>query len=71
MQTILTTLAAILVTRAVTSFLQHKRIAWRDYLDAPANLGPKEASRVSSWKILCEGQEVTDPSLVLLRIRNT
>jgi len=69
-QTILTTLVAILVTWAVTSFLQRKRIAWRDYLDAPVNLDPKEASRVSSWKILCEDQEVTDPSLVLLRIRN-
>jgi phosphate transport system substrate-binding protein len=69
-QTILTTLVAILVTWAVTSFLQRKRIAWRDYLDAPVNLDPKEASRVSSWKILCEDKEVTDPSLVLLRIRN-
>ena len=69
-QTILTTLVAILVTWAVTSFLQRKRIAWRDYLDAPVNLDPQEASRVSSWKILCEDQEVTDPSLVLLRIRN-
>jgi len=69
-QTILTTLVAILVTWAVTSFLQRKRIAWRDYLDAPVNLDPKEASRVSSWKILCEDQEVTNPSLVLLRIRN-
>jgi len=69
-QTILTTLVAILVTWAVTSFLQRKRIAWRDYLDAPVNLDPKEASRVSSWKILCEDREVTDPSLVLLRIRN-
>jgi len=69
-QTILTTLVAILVTWAVTSFLQRKRIAWRDYLDAAVNLDPKEASRVSSWKILCEDQEVTDPSLVLLRIRN-
>jgi hypothetical protein len=60
-QTILTTLVAILITWAVTAFLQRKRVAWRDYLDAPVNLDPKEASRVSSWKILCEDKEVTDP----------
>jgi hypothetical protein len=36
-QTILTTLVAILITWAVTAFLQRKRVAWRDYL---ANIQP-------------------------------
>jgi ABC-type phosphate transport system substrate-binding protein len=69
-QTILTTFVAVLITWAVTSFQQRKRLTWRDYLDAPVNLDPQQASRVSSWKILCQGEEVEDPSLVLLRLRN-
>lgn len=69
-QTILTTFVAVLITWAVTSFQQRKRLAWRDYLDSPVNLDPQQASRLSSWKILCQGQEVTNPSLVLLRLRN-
>lgn len=69
-QTILTTFVAVLITWAVTSFQQRKRLTWRDYLDAPVNLDPQQASRVSSWKILCQGEEVVNPSLVLLRLRN-
>jgi phosphate transport system substrate-binding protein len=69
-QTILTTFVALLLTWAVTSFQQRKRLAWRDYLDAPVNLDPQQASRISSWKILCQDDEVPDPSLVLLRLRN-
>jgi len=62
-QTILTTFVAVLITWAVTPFQQRKRLAWRDYLDSPVNLDPQQASRLSSWKILCQGQEVTNPSL--------
>jgi phosphate transport system substrate-binding protein len=69
-QTILTTFVAVLITWAVTSFQQRKRLAWRDYLDAAVNLDPHEASRVSTWEITCDGEEVPSPSLVLLRLRN-
>ncbi|MBO0807109.1 MAG: substrate-binding domain-containing protein [Actinobacteria bacterium] len=69
-QAIGATLAGVLIAWAFSFFLQRRRIAWRDYLDAAVNLDPQEASRVGSWKILCENEEVPDPSLVLLRIRN-
>jgi len=69
-QTILTTFVAVLITWAFTSFQQRKRLAWRDYLDAPVNLDPHEASRVGTWKITCDDEEVPSPSLVLLRLRN-
>jgi len=68
-RTSLTTFVALLVTWAVTSFQQRKRLAWRGYLDAPVNLHPQQAS-LSSWKILCQDDEVPDPSLVLLCLRN-
>ena len=49
-QTILMTFFAVLITWAVTSFQQHKRLTWRDYLDTPVNLDPQQASQASSWK---------------------
>lgn len=72
------TLITVLVTWAVTVFLQRRRIAWRVYLDTPINLAPERALRQMGprilWKILHddgkEQKEVTDPSLVIMRFRN-
>ena len=66
-QMILTTFVAVLITWAVTSFQQRKRLTWRDYLDAPVNLDPQQASRVSSWKILSAGMPSRGPGGRLTR----
>jgi hypothetical protein len=43
-------------------------------MDAPVSLVPKEARRGgtgTAWKVFARHQEVADPSLVLLRIKNS
>ena len=69
------TLITVLVTWAVTVFLQRRRIAWRVYLDTPINLARLVGYELRIlWKILHddgkEQKEVTDPSLVIMRFRN-
>lgn len=51
-----------------------RRITWRDQLDTPVNLLPKQArwSGVwAAWKVFAYQEEVAHPSLVLLRVRNS
>ncbi len=72
-QAIIWMLGALAVAWISASIVQRRRIAWRDHLDVPINLAPKEARRIETWgdgNIHLDGEEVSDPSLVLLRIRN-
>jgi phosphate transport system substrate-binding protein len=55
-----------------------RRITWRDHMDTPIDLLPKQARQSqrqggswTQWKVFAQHQEVADPSLVLLRIRNS
>ena len=70
-------LITVLVTWAVTLFLNRKRVAWRAYLDTPINLAPTQLRYMGkrlTFKIYVDdtedGHEVDVPWLVLLRIRN-
>lgn len=63
-QAIGTTLIGVLVAWAFTFFLQRKRIAWPDYLDAAVNPDPKEVSRVSPGRARRPGlHDCLDPWL--------
>jgi phosphate transport system substrate-binding protein len=70
-------IAAIIVVVVAwlgTSLLRWRRITWRDHMDAPISLLPKQARRGGSWaewKVFAHHQEVAHPSLVLLRVRNS
>jgi phosphate transport system substrate-binding protein len=70
-------IAAIIVVMAAwlgTSLFGWRRITWRDHMDTPIDLLPKQARRSGSWaqwKVFAAHQEVEDPSLVLLRVRNS
>lgn len=52
-----------------------RRIAWREHMDAPVGLLPRQARRDEGWaegRILTRRrEEVENPSLVLLRVRNS
>lgn len=51
-----------------------RQVSWRDQMDTPLDLLPKEARLAGSWaawKVLVNQQEVARPSLVLLRVRNS
>jgi len=51
-----------------------RRITWRDQMDAELGAMPKEARDSSTWavwKVLTHHEDVPEPSLVLLRIRNS
>jgi phosphate transport system substrate-binding protein len=51
-----------------------RRIMWRELMDTPVTLLPRQVRGNGSWaawKIVAAGQEVADPSLVLLRVRNS
>jgi ABC-type phosphate transport system substrate-binding protein len=66
-------LGALAAAWIFTFIVQRRRIAWCEHLDAPISLVPKEARRIDTWgdrNIYLDGEEVRDPSLVLLRIRN-
>ena len=70
-------IAAIVAVAAVwigVSLFGWRRIAWREHMDAPVSLVPKEARRGgtgAAWKVFARHQEVADPSMVLLRVRNS
>jgi hypothetical protein len=56
------------------SLFRWRRIAWREHMDAPVSLVPKGARRGgtgTAWKVFARHQEVADPSLVLLRVKNS
>ena len=68
--------AAIVVVLiwVAASLFGWRRIAWRDHMDTPINLMPRQARRGGSWaqwKVFAQHQEVAHPSLVLLRVRNS
>ena len=70
-------LITVLVTWAVTLFLNRKRIAWRAYVDAPINLAPTQLRYMGkrlTFNIYVDdtaiGRDGEVPWLVLLRIRN-
>jgi hypothetical protein len=52
-----------------------RRITWREHMDAPVSLLPRQARRGEGWaegRVLTrQHEEVTNPSLVLLRVRNS
>jgi hypothetical protein len=52
-----------------------RRITWREHMDAPVSLLPRQARRGEGWaegRVLTRQQEeVAKPSLVLLRVRNS
>src|ERR1700743_3550349 len=51
-----------------------RRITWRDQMDARIGALPKEARDSSTWavwRVLPRHEDVAEPSLVLLRIRNS
>ncbi len=64
----------IAVAWLAVSVPRWRQVAWRDQLDSPLDLLPRQA-RVGGmwvpWKVLLNQQEVALPSLVLLRVRNT
>jgi ABC-type phosphate transport system substrate-binding protein len=69
--------AAIIVVAAIwisVLIARWRRITWRDQMDARIGALPKEARDSSTWavwKVLTHHEDVAQPSLVLLRIRNS
>jgi phosphate transport system substrate-binding protein len=56
------------------SILRWRRITWREHMDTQVATMPKEARESgpwAMWKVLTHHEEVTQPSMVLLRIRNS
>jgi len=68
---------AIIVVAAIwisISFFRWRRITWRDHMDTQISPLPKEARDSEPWaiwKVFTHHEEVAQPSLVLLRIRNS
>jgi ABC-type phosphate transport system substrate-binding protein len=65
---------AVLVTWLCSALYGWRRIMWRDHMDTPIDLIPKQVRGNGSWaawKILAHDEEVVEPSLVLLRVRNS
>jgi len=69
--------AAIIAVAAIwvsVLIARWRRITWRDQMDARIGALPKEARDSSTWavwKVLTRHEDVPEPSLVLLRIRNS
>jgi phosphate transport system substrate-binding protein len=56
------------------SILRWRMITWREYMDTQVDTMPKEAKESgpwAMWKVLTHHEEVTQPSMVLLRIRSS
>ena len=76
--TIIAAIIVVAVAWLAVSVPRWRRISWRDQLDTPIGLLPKQVrqgERLSGgwvpWTVLVNRQEVANPSLVLVRIRNT
>jgi phosphate transport system substrate-binding protein len=71
---IIVPIIVIAVAWLAVSVPRLRQVSWRDQVDTPLDLLPKEA-RLSGtwagWKVLVNQREVTQPSLVLLRVRNS
>lgn len=69
--------AAIIAVAAIwisVLIARWRRITWRDQMDARIGALPKEARDSSTWavwKVLTRHEDVPEPSLVLLRVRNS
>ena len=69
--------AAIIAVAAVWASIviaRWRRITWRDQMDAELGAVPKEARDSSTWavwRVLSRHEDVAQPSLVLLRVRNS
>lgn len=69
--------AAIIVVAALWVSVvvsRWRRITWRDQMDAKLGAAPREARESAHWavwKVLTRHEEVEQPSMVLLRIRNS
>jgi ABC-type phosphate transport system substrate-binding protein len=69
--------AAIIVVAVgwvATALSGWRRISWRDHMDTALNPLPRQVRRGaawSHWKVITQQQEVENPSLVLLRVRNS
>jgi len=64
----------VAVAWLVVSVPRWRQISWRDQVDTPLDLLPKEARLTGAWagwKVLVNQREVPQPSLVLLRVRNS
>jgi phosphate transport system substrate-binding protein len=51
-----------------------RQFSWRDQMDTPLDLLPKEARASgawAAWKVVVNAREVAVPSLVMLRVRNS
>jgi phosphate transport system substrate-binding protein len=65
---------AVVVVWLGSSLFRLRRITWREHMDTPVSLMPKQARQGGSWaewKVFAQHREVEDPSLVLLRVRNS
>ncbi|MDQ1292297.1 MAG: phosphate transport system substrate-binding protein [Actinomycetota bacterium] len=65
----------ILVSTMVAAFdwlwLSRKRLSYRVQLDSPVSLSPQHVGDLVRVRLEDRGQEIQDPSLVLLRVENT
>ncbi|HTU73265.1 MAG TPA: substrate-binding domain-containing protein [Trebonia sp.] len=67
-------IVVVAVAWLVLSVPRMRQISWRDQVDTPLDLLPKEARLTGAWagwKVLVNQREVAQPSLVLLRVRNS
>jgi len=71
---VIAAVVAVIAVWAGISLSRWRRITWREHMDAPVSLVPKGARRGgtgTAWKVFARHQEVADPSLVLLRVKNS
>ncbi|MGP0022926.1 MAG: PstS family phosphate ABC transporter substrate-binding protein [Streptosporangiaceae bacterium] len=71
---IVAAIIAVAVAWIGISLSRWRRITWREQMDAPISLAPKEArwgGTKAAWKVFTYHGEVAHPSLVLLRVKNS
>src|SRR5689334_91095 len=71
---VIAAVVAVIAVWAGISLSRWRRITWREHMDAPVSLVPKGASKNgtgTAWKVFARHQEVADPSLVLVRVKNS
>ena len=67
-------IVVVAVAWLILSVPRLRQVSWRDQVDTPLDLLPKEARFAGAWagwKVLVNQREVVQPSLVLLRVRNS
>jgi phosphate transport system substrate-binding protein len=65
---------AVLLAWLATGLSRWRQLTWRDHMDTAINLMPKQAMQDGTWadwKVFARHEEVAQPSLVLLRVRNS